>query len=151
MKGRTQGANALRVLPSGGVLPRYLSFFLEVWPSRHTLLGSNLFDLALAQPNRGREELAFTPQFLAAQALRCQHLAAKARRQAIAVSANPVALRSIKLAERLEGDDARDEEEARILLAEQREATPLRQHDRDSGASGRSCERPRPFAEGQQQ
>jgi len=130
-------------------LPRYLSFIIEAWLSRHTLLGSNLFDLALAQPNLGREELAITPQFLVAPALRYRHLAAKARRAADAVSGDPVAPRLIELAERLEGDAVRNEEEARILLAEQDEATPLR-HDRDAGASGRSCKRPRQPAEGQQ-
>ena len=94
--------------------------------------------------------MAITPQFLVAQALRYPHLAAKGRRQAIAVSANPVAPRLIELAERLEGDPVRDEEEARILSAEQGKATPLRQHDRDAGALGRSCEGPRQPAEGQQ-
>jgi hypothetical protein len=112
-------------------------------------LGSDLFDLALAPPDRGREELTSTPQFLLAQAVRYRYLAAKARREVNAVSGDPIAPRLIELAEKLEGDAVRDEEEARILLAEQ-DATPLRQHDRDAGAPGRSCERPRQAAEGQQ-
>ena len=106
----------------------YLTFIIETWLSGHTVLGSNLFDLALAQPNRAGKELALTPQFLVAQALRYRHLAAKARREANAVSGDPIAPRLIALAEKLEGDAVRDEEEARILLAEQDEATPLRQH-----------------------
>jgi hypothetical protein len=107
-------------------------------------------DLASAPPNRGREELALTPQFLLAQAGRYRYLAAKARREANAVSGDPIAPRLIELAEKLEGDAVRDEEKVRILLAEQDEATPLRPHDRDAGASGRSCERPRQAAGGQQ-
>ena len=99
------------------MLARYLSCIIEAWPSRHTLLRSNLFDPALAQPNRGREELALTPQFLHAQAVRYRYLAAKARIEANAVSRDPIAPRLIELAEKLEGDAARDEEEARILLA----------------------------------
>ena len=95
----------------------------------------------------GEKSLALTSQFLVAQALRYRHLAAKARGEANAVSGDPVAPRLIKLAERLEGDAVRDEEEARILLAEQGEATPLRQHDGGAGASGRSCERPRQAAD----
>ena len=86
-------------------------------------------DLAFAPPNCGREELALTPQFLLAQALRYRYLAAKARREANTVSGDPIAPRLIELAEKLEGDAARDEEEARILLAEQDEATPFRRHD----------------------
>jgi hypothetical protein len=106
-------------------------------------------DVALAPPNRRREELALTPQFLLAQALRYRYLAAKARRRANAVSGDPIAARLIELAEQLEGDAVRDEEEARILLAKQDDATPLYQHDRDAGTSGRSCERPRQAARGQ--
>ena len=64
-----------------------------------------------------------------AQALRYRYLAAKARREANTVSGDPIAPRLIELAEKLEGDAARDEEEARILLAEQDEATPFRRHD----------------------
>ena len=90
-----------------------------------------------------------TPQFLLAQALRYRYLAAKARREASAVSGDPIAPRLIELAEKLEGDAVRDEEEARVLLAEQDEATPLRQHDGDAGAPDRSFERPRQAAEGQ--
>jgi len=93
--------------------------------------------------------LAMTPQFLLAQAVRYRYLAAKARREASAVSGDPIAPRLIELAEKLEGDAVRDEEEARILLAEQDEATPLRQHDGDTGAVGQSCERLRQAAGGQ--
>jgi hypothetical protein len=82
--------------------------------------------------------------------VRYRYLAVKARREANAVSGDPIAPRLIELAEKLEGDAVRDEEEARILLAEQDEATPLRQHDRDAGVSGRSCERPRQAAGGEQ-
>ena len=94
--------------------------------------------------------MALTPQFLVAQAVRYRYLAAKARREANAVSGDPIAPRLIELAEKLEGDAVRDDEQARILLAEQDEATPLREHDRDAGASGRSCERPRQTAGGEQ-
>ena len=107
-------------------------------------------DVALAPPNRRREELALTPQFLLAHALRYRYLAAKARREASAVSGDPIAPRLIELADKFEGDAVRDEEEARSLLAEQDEAPPLLQHDGDAGASGRSCKRPRQPAEGQQ-
>jgi hypothetical protein len=107
-------------------------------------------DLASAPPNRGKEELALTPQFLLTRAVRYRYLAAKARREANPESGDPIAPRLIELAEKLEGDAVRDEEEARILLVEQDEATSLRQHDRDAGASGRSCERPRQAAGGQQ-
>ena len=74
--------------------------------------------------------MALTPQFLLAQAVRYRYLAVKARREANAVSGDPIAPRLIELAEKLEGDAVHDEEEARILLAEQDEATPLRQHER---------------------
>jgi hypothetical protein len=94
--------------------------------------------------------VALTPQFLLAQAVRYRYLAAKARREANGVSGDPVAPRLIELADKLEGDAVRDEEEARILLVEQDEATPLRQHDGDAGAVGRSCERPRQAAGGEQ-
>jgi hypothetical protein len=77
--------------------------------------------------------LALTPQFLLALAVRYRYLAAKARREANAVSGDPIAPRLIELAEKLAGDAVRDVEEARILLAEQDGATPLRQHDRDAG------------------
>ena len=107
-------------------------------------------DLVLVPPNRRREELTATHQFPLAQAVRYRYLAAKARREASAVSEDPIAPRLIELAEKLEGDAVRDEEKARMLLADQDEATPLRQHDRDAGASGRSCERPRQTAGGEQ-
>ena len=106
-------------------------------------------DVALAPPNRRREELALTPQFLLAHALRYRYLAAKARREANAVSGDPIAPRLIELADKLEGDAVRDEEEARSLLAEQDEAPPLLQHDGDAGASDPSFDRPRQAAEGQ--
>jgi hypothetical protein len=76
--------------------------------------------------------LALTPQFLLAQAVRYRYLAVKARREANAVLGDPIAPRLIELAEKLEGEAVRDEEEARILLAEQDEAPPLGQHDRDA-------------------
>ena len=90
-----------------------------------------------------------TPQFLLAQAMRYRYLTAKGRREANAVSGDPIAPRLIELAEQLEGDAVHDEEEARILLAKQDDATPLCQHDRDAGTAGRSCERPRQAAGGQ--
>ena len=37
------------------VLARYLSCIIEAWLSRHTLLGSDLFDLALAPPIVGEK------------------------------------------------------------------------------------------------
>ena len=76
--------------------------------------------------------MALTPQFLLAQAVRYRYLAVKARREANAVLGDPIAPRLIVLAEKLEGEAIRDEEEARILLAEQDEATPLGHHDRDA-------------------
>ena len=87
-------------------------------------------DLVSVPPNHGREELTSTHQFLLAQAVRYRYLAAKARREASAVSGDPIAPRLIELAEKLEGDAVHAEEEARILLAEQGEATPLRQPQR---------------------
>ena len=81
--------------------------------------------------NRRREELTSTHQFPLTQAVRYRYLAAKARREASAVSGDPIAPRLIELAEKLEGDAVRDEEEARILLAEQGKATPLPQLDRE--------------------
>ena len=107
-------------------------------------------DLVPVPPNRRREELTSTHQFPLAQAVRYRYLAAKARREASAVSGDPIAPRLIELAEKLEGDAVHAEEEARILLAEQGKATPLPQLDRDAGVSGRSCERPRQAAGGQQ-
>jgi hypothetical protein len=72
--------------------------------------------------------LTLTPQVLLTQALRYRYLAAKARREAENVSPDPVAPRLIELAEKLEGDALRGEEEARFLLAQQDEATPLPLH-----------------------
>lgn len=65
--------------------------------------------------------MALTAQLLHAQALRYRYLAAKARRDAQAVSGDPTARRLIELAEKLEGDAVRHEEEASILLAQQDE------------------------------
>jgi hypothetical protein len=76
-------------------------------------------DVVSAPPNRGRDEWTSTPQFLLAQAVRYRYLAAKARREASAVSGDPIAPRLIELAEKLEGDAVRDEEKVRILLADQ--------------------------------
>ena len=90
-----------------------------------------------------------TPQFLLAQTVRYRYLAAKARREASAVSGDPISPRLIELAEKLEGDAVRDEEEAKALLAEQDEATPLRQHDGDAGVPDRSFDKPKYAAEGQ--
>jgi len=90
-----------------------------------------------------------TPQFLLAQAMRYRYLAAKARREANAVPGDSIVPRLIELAEKLESDAVGDEEEATALLAEQDEATPLRQHDGDAGASDRSFDRPRQATEGQ--
>jgi hypothetical protein len=74
-------------------------------------------------PNCGSEKLALTPQFLRARALRYQHLAAKARREACPEWGDPIAPRLIELAEKLERDAVRDEEEARVLMEEQDAAT----------------------------
>ena len=90
--------------------------------------------------------MALTPQFFLAQAVRYRYLAAKTRREANAVSGDPIAPRLIELAYKLEVDAVRDEEEARIPLADQDEATVLRQHDGDAGASGRGCQKPRQAA-----
>lgn len=107
-------------------------------------------DLVSAPPNHGGEELTSTHRILLAQAVRYRYLAAKARREASAVSGDPIAPRLIELAEKLEADAVHAEDEARIPLAEQGKATPLPQLDGDAGASGRSCERPRQAAGGQQ-
>jgi hypothetical protein len=90
-----------------------------------------------------------TPQFLLAQAMRYRYLAVKARREANTVPGDSHAPHLIELAEKLEGDAVRDEEEARALLAEQDEATLRCQHDRDAEASCRNCDRPLQAAEGQ--
>ena len=82
-------------------------------------------DLAHAPPNRGR--------------------AVRARGEANAVSGDPIAPRLIELAEKLEGDAVCDEEDTPTLWRKG-EATPLRQHDRDAGASGRSFPGPRKAA-----
>jgi hypothetical protein len=90
-------------------------------------------NLVSVPPNRGREELPSTHQLLLALAVRHRYLAAKARREASSVSGDPIAPRLIELAEKLEGDAVRAEEEAKILLAEQGKATPLPQLNRDAG------------------
>ena len=90
-------------------------------------------DLVPVPPNRRREELTSTHQFLLTRAVRYRYLAAKARREANPVSGDPIAPRLIELAEKLEGDAVHAEEEASILLAEQGKATPRPQLDRDAG------------------
>jgi hypothetical protein len=90
-------------------------------------------DLVPVPPNHRREELTSMHQFPLAQAARYRYLAAKARREASAVSGDPIAPRLIELAEKLEGDATHAEEEARNLLAEQGKATPLPQFDRNAG------------------
>ena len=90
-------------------------------------------DLVPVPPNRRREELTSTHQFLLALAVRHRTLAAKARREASAVSGDPIAPRLIELAEKLEGDAVRAEEGAKVLLAEQDKAAPLPQLNRDAG------------------
>ena len=99
-------------------------------------------DLDLAPPNRRREELTSAPQPLLAQAVRYQYPAAKARREASAVSVDRIAPRLIELAEKLKVDAVRVEEWVRILLTGQGKATPLPQLDTYAGALGRPCERP---------
>ena len=74
-------------------------------------------DLVSVPPNHGREGLTSTHQFLLAQAVRYRYLAAKARREASAVSGDPIGPRLIELAEKLEGDAVHAEEEARIRQA----------------------------------
>ena len=74
-------------------------------------------------PSCGSEELALTPQFLRARALRYRHLATKARGEAWRILADPTAPRLIELAEKLERDAVRDEEEASVLAAEQEAGT----------------------------
>ena len=107
-----------------------------------------LLDPAPVPSNRGREGLTSTHQLLLSQAVRHRYLAAKARREAGAASGDPIAPRLIELAEKLEGDAVRAEEEARILLAEQGNSTSSARQD--AGASDRSCERPRQATAGQQ-
>lgn len=63
--------------------------------------------------------MAQTPQLLRARALRYQHLATKVRREAGSDSRDPIAPRLMELAEKLERDAVRDDEEARVLLQQQ--------------------------------
>jgi hypothetical protein len=58
--------------------------------------------------------MVVTPEFLHARALRYQRLAAKARREAGPDLADPIAPRLLELAEKLERDAVRDEEQARF-------------------------------------
>ena len=99
-------------------------------------------DVVSVPRNRGREELTSAPRVLLEQAVRYRYLAAKARREASAVSGDPIAPRMIELAEKLDSDATRVEEDARILLAEQGKETPIPQLDAGAGAPGRSCEGP---------
>jgi hypothetical protein len=87
-------------------------------------VGSMGFDSTRDPPNCGSEDLAVTPQLLRARALRYRHLATRARTEACRMSRDPIAPRLIELAEKLEGDAVRDEEEARVLLSDKDEATP---------------------------
>ena len=77
----------------------------------------------MGPPSCGSEELALTPQFLRARALRYRHLAIKARGEACRIPTDPTAPRLIELAEKLKRDAVRDEEEASVLLAEQEAGT----------------------------
>jgi hypothetical protein len=69
--------------------------------------------------------MALTPQFLRARAARYQHLAAKVRREAGPELGDPIAPRLMELAEKLERDAVRDDEEAKVLLEEQDVFRPL--------------------------
>ncbi|GEP59816.1 hypothetical protein [Reyranella soli] len=106
--------------------------------------------LVSAPLKRGKEKLTSMPHFLLALAVRSRYLAAKARREAHALPGDPIAPRLIEVAEKLEDDAMRNEEEGRSRLAQQGKAAPFPQLDKDAGASGRSCGRPRPAAGGQQ-
>ena len=70
------------------------------------------------------EDLSLTPQLLRARALRFRHLATKARAEAGRLAGDPSAARLIELAEKLERDAVRDEEEAAALAAEREATTP---------------------------
>src|SRR5262249_61368553 len=72
-------------------------------------------------PNWDSIRMTLTPKCLRAQALRYRYLASKARRLASTMPGDPVAPRLIELAEKMEGDAIRHEEEACPLLAEQTE------------------------------
>ena len=65
--------------------------------------------------------MALTPEFRRAQAGRFRYLARKARSIASTLPGDPVAPRLIELAEKMEGDAIKYEEEACLLLAEQAE------------------------------
>ena len=65
--------------------------------------------------------MALTPEFRRAQALRYRYVASKARRLASTMAGDPVAPRLIELAEKMEGDAVRHEEEACLLLVEEME------------------------------
>ena len=67
--------------------------------------------------------MAPTPHFHRAQAVRNRYLASKARRLASTLPDDPVAPRLIELAEKMECDAVRHEEEACLLLAEQTDAS----------------------------
>jgi len=67
--------------------------------------------------------MPLSPKFRRAQALRYRYLASKARRLASTMPGDPVAPRLVELAEKMEGDAIRHEEEACLLLAEQTEDT----------------------------
>ena len=60
--------------------------------------------------------MAVTPEFLRARALRYQRLAVRVRREAGPELADPIAPRLIELAEKLESDAVRDDEQARRLV-----------------------------------
>ena len=66
--------------------------------------------------------MAITPEIRRAQADRYRYLARKARSLACTPPNDPVTPRLIELAEKMEGDAMRHEEEACLLLAKQMEA-----------------------------
>jgi len=66
--------------------------------------------------------MALTPEIRRAQAARYRSLARKARSLACTLPNDPVTPRLIELAEKMEGDAMRHEEEACLLLAKQMEA-----------------------------
>jgi len=66
--------------------------------------------------------MALTPEIRRAQAARYRSLARKARSLACTLPNDPVTPRLIELAEKMEGEAIRHEEEASHLFAEQMEA-----------------------------
>ncbi len=105
-------------------------------------------DLVSVPLNRGKKKLTSMPQFSSRGRFVTGTWPLKPQR-ANALLGDPIAPRLIELAEKLEDDAMRNDEEGRILSAQQGKAAPLPQLDSEARASGLAV-RPRPAAGGQQ-